>query len=202
MMKPFIRSRCPHGAWRSGEQAFTLPEMMVTAAIFTLLVAGMVSTHLFGLKMFQLEGIKLSASDGARKIVGRLMDDIRSCDSFQIGTVSTNGTFTALSLGVTQAGPALIVFPIPNNTTNFVVYYVSSSDQKFRRATDVKGSTRVLAGSVTNIGDLFRAQDFAGNVLTNIQNNTVLHVKLEFYQAARFGVLPDYYKLETSATRR
>jgi hypothetical protein len=88
------------------------------------------------------------------------------------------------------------------NTTNFIVYYVNTADQKFRRATNAKGSTRVLAGSVTNITDLFRAQDYAGNVLTNIQNNTVLHAKLEFYQTPRFGVLPDYYKLETSTTRR
>jgi hypothetical protein len=35
-----------------------------------------------------------------------------------------------------------------------------------------------------------------------MQNNTVLHLKLEFYHAARFGVPPDYYKLETSMTRR
>jgi hypothetical protein len=198
-MKPSIRS--PRGPWRQGESAFTLPELMVTVAIFIILMGGLVSTNMFGLKMFQIEQAKLSASDGARKIVGGLMNEIRSCDSFQIGTV-TNGTFTALSLGATQAGPALIVYPIPNNTTNFIVYYVTTTDQKFRRTTNAKGSTRVLAESVTNTTDLFRAQDYAGNVLTNIQANTVMHVKLEFYQAPRFAVLPDYYKLETSATRR
>jgi hypothetical protein len=175
---------------------------MVSVAIFIILLGGLVSTNMFGLRMFQIEQAKLSASDGARKIVGGVMNEIRSCDSYQIGTVSTNGTFTALSLGATQLGPALIIFPIANNTTNFIVYYVNSSDKKFRRATNAKGSARVLAGSVTNITGLFRAQDYAGSVLTNIQANTVLHVKLEFYQAPRFGVLPDYYKLETSATRR
>jgi prepilin-type N-terminal cleavage/methylation domain-containing protein len=182
--------------------AFTLPELMIAVAIFIVLLGGLVSTNIFGLRMFQIEQAKLNASDGARKIAAGLMNEIRSCDSFQIGTVSTNGTFTALPLNATQAGPALIVFPIPNNTSNFIVYYVTSSDQKFRRATNAKGATRILAGSVTNTTDLFRAQDYAGNVLTNIQDNTVLHVKLEFYQAPRFGVLPDYYRLETSATRR
>src|SRR5580765_11134 len=179
-MKPRIRCRSPRRPWRWGESGFTLPEMMVAMAIFVILVGGMVSTNLFGLRMFQIEQAKLSASDGARKIAGGLMNEIRSCDSFQIGTVSTNGTFTALSLGATQAGPALIVFPIPNNTTNFIVYYVNSGDKRFRRATNTKVSTRVLAGSVTNTTDLFRAQDYAGNVLTNIQNNTVLHAKIEF----------------------
>jgi hypothetical protein len=175
---------------------------MIAVAIFIILLGGLMATNMFGLRMFQIEQAKLSASDGARKIVGGLVNEIRSCDSYQIGTVGTNGTFTALSLNATQTGPALIVFPIPNNNTNFIVYYVTSSDKKFRRATHAKGSTRVLAQSVTNITDLFRGQDYAGNVVTNIQDNTVLHVKLEFYQAPRFGVMPDYYKLETSATKR
>src|SRR6185295_14429120 len=107
----------PHGPWRSGESAFTLPELMIAVAIFIILLGGLVSTNMFGLRMFQIEQAKLSASDGARKIAGGLVNEIRSCDSFQIGTVSTNGTFTALSLNATQTGPALIVFPIPNNTT-------------------------------------------------------------------------------------
>src|SRR3954469_11940940 len=118
-MKPCI-CRCRRGSRRSPELAFTLPELMVAVAIFILLVGGMVSSNLFGLRMFQIDQSKLSASDGARKIVGVLMDEIRSCDSFQIGTVNTNGTFTALSLGSTQSGPALIVFPTPSSTTNFI----------------------------------------------------------------------------------
>ena len=59
-----------------------------------------------------------------------------------------------------------------------------------------------IVRTVTNTADLFRGQDYKGNLLTNLQANTVLHFKLEFYQAPRSGVLPDYYKLETSATRR
>jgi hypothetical protein len=128
------------------------------------------------------------------------MDEIHSCDTFQIGTFN-NGTFTGLPLGARQIGPALIVYPT-SNTTNYIMYFVNPADQKFRRATSVPGSTRIVAQSVTNATDLFRAQDYLGNVLTNMQNNTVLHLKLEFYQAARFGVPPDYYKLETSTTRR
>jgi type II secretory pathway pseudopilin PulG len=199
-MKPSLRCRCQDEPWRSGELAFTLPELMVTVAILILLVGAMVSTNLFGLRMFQIEETKLNASDEAHKIVGVLMDEIHSCDSFQIGIV-TNGTFTGLPLGAAQIGPALIVYPT-TNTTNFIVYYVNAADQKFRRTTNARGSTKILAQSVTNVTDLFRAQDYQGNLLTNSQDNTVLHLKLEFYEATRYGVPPDYYKLETSATRR
>jgi hypothetical protein len=199
-MKPSICCRFHDGPWRSGELAFTLTELMVSVAIFILLVGGVVSTNLFGLRMFQIEETKLIASDEARRIVGVLMDEIHSCETFQIGTFA-NGTFTGLPLGAPQIGPALIVYPT-TNTSNFIMYFVNTADRKFRRATSVPGSTRIVAQSVTNATDMFRAQDYLGNVLTNMQNNTELHLKLEFYQAARFGVPPDYYKLETSATRR
>jgi hypothetical protein len=194
------RFRRPRGPRPAGESAFTLAELMVATSIFILLVGGMVSTHLFGLKMFQTEGIKLSASDQARRIFGGLMDEVRSCDTYQIGTF-TNGTFTGLPLNTRQIGPALIIYPT-TNTANYIMYYVNSADQKFRRATSASGSTRILARSVTNSTDLFRAQDYSGNVLTNLQINSVLHLKLEFYQPTRFDVPPDYYKLETSASRR
>ena len=199
-MKPSIRSRLDDGPRPSGQSAFTLTELMVSATILLLLVGGIVSVNLFGLRMFQMEETKLNVSDEARKIVGVLMNEIHSCETFQIGRF-TNGTFTGLPLNATQIGPALIVYPT-TNTTSYIMYFVNTPDKTFRRATSVPGSTRIVASSVTNATDLFRAQDYLGNVLTNMQNNTVLHLKLEFYQAARFGVPPDYYKLETSATRR
>ena len=199
-MKPSIRCRFHDAPWRSGELAFTLTELMVSAAILILLVGGIVSANLFGLRMFQIEQNKLNASDQARKIVGVMMDEIHECQSFQVGTF-TNGTFTGLPLGAPQIGPALIVYPT-TNLTNYIMYFVNTADQKFRRATSVPGSTRIVAQSVTNATDLFRAQDYQGNLLTNSQDNTVLHLKLEFYEATRYGVPPDYYKLETSATRR
>ena len=199
-MKPSIRCGCAAGPWRSGEMAFTLPELMVSMTIFLLLLGGMMSANLFGLRMFQIEQTKLIASSAARRIVGGLTDEIHSCETFQIGTVS-NGTFTGLPLNAPKTGPALIVYP-NTNSGNFIVYYVNTADRTFRRATSVSGSTRILAQSVTNATGLFRAQDYLGNLLTNIQDNTVLHLKLEFYQATRFGVPPDYYKLESSAIRR
>jgi len=199
-MKPSIHSRCNEATRRSGELAFTLPELMVAVAILILLVGAMVTANLFGLRMFQIEENKLTASGEAQKIVGVLTDEIHCCDTFQIGTV-TNGTFTGLPLNTAQTGTALIIYPT-TNTTNFVVYYVNTNDHKFRRTTSVAGSTKILAQSVTNMASLFRAQDYSGNLLSNSQDNTVLHLKLEFYQATRYGVPPDYYKLETSATRR
>jgi len=199
-MKPSIHCRSHDGPGRSGELAFTLTELMVSTAILILVVGGIVAANLFGMRMFQVEQTKLSVSDQSRKIVGVIADEIHSCESFQIGAF-TNGTFTALPFGTPQLGPALVIYP-NTNATNFIMYFVDTANHQFRRATSAPGSTRTLAASVTNAIDLFRAQDYLGNILTNMQDNTVLHLKLEFYQVARVGVPPDYYKLETSTTRR
>jgi hypothetical protein len=117
-----------------------------------------------------------------------------------VGNISTNGVFETLLDGETQQGAGLLIYPT-TNTTNYIIYFVNPSDQTFRRTTDQTGTAEILAGSVTNTL-VFAAQDFSGNVLTNNQNNRVIHLTLEFHQPARFMLGADYYKLETSMTRR
>jgi hypothetical protein len=80
------------------------------------------------------------------------------------------------------------------------MYFVNLADQTFQR-TDHPGNTVKLADSVTNTLP-FSAQDFSGTVLTNNNNNQVIHLTLEFYQPARFMQDADYYKLETSVKQR
>jgi hypothetical protein len=101
--------------------------------------------------------------------------------------------------GETQQGNALQIYPTAN-TNNYIVYFVNLADQTFRR-TDQSSNTVILADSVTNTM-AFSAQDFSGNVLTNNQNNQVIHLTLEFHQPERFMQGADYYKLETAVTRR
>jgi hypothetical protein len=104
--------------------------------------------------------------------------------------------------GETQQGNSLFIYPT-TNTANYIVYFVNSSDETFRQTVAAPSGTNtvILADSVTNT-IAFTAQDFSGNVLTNSQNNRVIHLTLEFYQPARFMVGADYYKIETSMTRR
>jgi type II secretory pathway pseudopilin PulG len=181
------------------QSAFTLPEMLISATLFLMLVSGVVGAHLFGLRMSQLTQTKLNTSDAARKTAGRMTDEIRNCRITRVGSVS-NGVFVALLDGETQTGSALLINPT-TNTANFILYFLNSSDQSFRRTTSAAGSTTVLAQGVTN-SMVFRAQDCLGNILTNNQNNRVIHLDLEFFQAQPQLPTPDYYKLETAVTKR
>jgi len=168
-------------------------------AVFLLMLGGIIAANLWGLRMFQVTDTKLNMTTWSRQTVETIATEIHSCNSVSVGNI-TNGVFEGLLNGETQQGTALLVYPT-TNTTNYIVYFVSSSDQTFRRATDQAGSAEILADSVTNT-IAFTAQDFSGNVLTNNQNNRVIHLTLEFYQPARFLQNADYYKLETSMTRR
>ena len=179
--------------------AFTLPELLIAISIFLLLISGIVSAHLFGLSMFRITETKLNATADARKVIGTMANEIRTCKSTLVGNI-TSGSFVGKLDGEKQQGSGLMIYPT-TNTANFVLYFVNPSDKTFRRTTSTPGSAVILAESVTN-ALVFSSQDHLGNILTNRQNNRVIHLNLEFYQPPRYMQVADYYKLETSVTRR
>ena len=187
------------GGSGTGRAGFTLPEIMVAMAVFLLVVGGILSAHIFGLRMFEVNQTKLTATEWSRNTFGKITDEVRSCHSVFVGHI-TNGSFAGLLDGEVQAGDGLLIYPTPS-TNRFIVYFLNHSDQTFRRTTDKAGSALILADSVTN-ELVFTAQDLAGKVLTNSQNNRVIHLTLKFYQPQRFLQDPDHYQLETSVVRR
>jgi len=182
------------------DAGFTLPEVLIASTVFLLVIIGIVSANLFGLKMFQITQAKLNVVTWSRETSDKMTAEIHACNSVWIGNVATNGVFQTLLDGETQRGNGLLIYPT-TNTTNYIIYFVNPADQTFRRTTGQPGTAEVLADSVTN-PVVFAAQDFSGNVLTNNSNNRVIHLTLEFYQPARYLLGADYYKLETSVTRR
>jgi hypothetical protein len=185
---------------RYGAQAgFTLTEILVASTIFIMLVGGVIVVNLFGLRIFQMSQTKLEISQWSRETIVRLTDEIHVCNNAQVGVVS-NGIFMAFLDGDTQQGNGLLL-NTSTNTNNFIIYFVNTADQTFRRTTQDPGSTVILASAVTNTLP-FSAEDFSGNVLTNNSNSQVIHVALEFYQPAFFMQNSSYYKLETSIKQR
>ena len=189
------RGRCPRP-----DKGFTLPEMLIAMTVFLLLIGGIIAANLFGLRMFQVTATKLNASTWSRQTSEKIAAEVHACNAMWVGNITTNGVFEGLLDGEAQQGTALLIYPT-TNTTNYILYFVNPSDQTFRRTTDQAGTAEVLAYSVTNVM-VFAAHNFSGDVLTNSANNRVIHLTLEFYQPARFMLGADYYKLETSMTRR
>jgi prepilin-type N-terminal cleavage/methylation domain-containing protein len=181
---------------------FTLPEILIAMTVLGLVVAGILAANLFGMRMVQTNETKLSATEWSRNTFGKITDQIHTCNSISILNVDTNDNFTGLLPGETQQGNALQIYP-STNTDSFTMYFVNLSDETFRRtvATPSGTNTVILADSVTN-AIIFSAQDFSGNVLTNNQNNQVIHLTLDFYQPASYMQNSYYYQLETSVTLR
>ncbi len=199
MKPPVYHTAAVRGCSSRQKGGFTLPELLIAVTLFILLIGGLVFANLFGLSMFRLTEKKLNATGNARKAIARMANEVRTCKSSWLGNV-TSGAFVALLDGQTQQGSGLLIYP-STNTANFIIYFVNPSDQSFRRTTSTPGSAAILAESVTNTL-VFSAQDYLGKVLTNNQNNRVIHAKLEFYQAPRAWQVADYYKLETAVTKR
>jgi type II secretory pathway pseudopilin PulG len=194
MQIPAPRSSCRGSV--APVTGFTLPELLISIGVFAFLVIGIVFANLYGLSMFHITETTLNATDAARKTIGKMTDEIRTCSGAYIGNVK-NGTNYTLFDGEVQQGTSLLI----SNNTSYVMYFVNPTDKSFRRTTSTPGSVTVLAEFVTN-AVVFSAQDYLGRVLTNNQNNRVIHLNLEFYQAKRAMQIAQYYKLETSVTRR
>jgi len=178
-------------------RAFTLTEMMVAVTILLLVVGGILSAHMWGLRISLFDQRKLVATDWARRTFGQITEQVQECNSVQVGSI-TNGVFQGLLDGEPQQGSALLIYPTANTNT-FIMYFVNGADQTLR-CTDTNGTTVILADSVTN--GLFTAQDFSGNVLSSSLNNRVINISLGFYQPESYQVDADSYQLNTSVTRR
>jgi prepilin-type N-terminal cleavage/methylation domain-containing protein len=182
---------------RKRRGGFTLPEIMIAMTIFLLVVMGVLTTHIFGLKMATVNQTKLQATREAREALNRVRNDIRSGRIVYIGT-GTDSSFTRIPVNNPQRGNAVLIHPTLN-TNQFVLYYLDSSEDVLKRRSS-SGQIAVVANYITNSMP-FQAEDYLGQVLTNDLNNRVVRMNLEFYQW-EFPEEFDYYRLQTKVTRR
>ena len=183
---------------------FTLTEILIAMAIFVLVVGGILTAHIFGLRMFQLNEKKLNTTEWSRDTFGKFADEVRSAHDLMIGNY-TNG-FEGLLDNEPQQGNALLIYPT-TSTNKYIIYYVGDNpsvigDTIFQRITEQNNSTVILAHFLTNTM-VFSGKSFAGDLLnsTTSGTNSVIHLTLEFYQPESFMQEAQQYKLETSVTR-
>jgi type II secretory pathway pseudopilin PulG len=187
------------------QAAFTLPELMVVLVVTVMVIGGVFMSHLAGLQMFELSKAKLGASDEARGAIGRLVNEIRTAKLVKVGTGGLS-TFTEAAVNSLQQGNALQIHAT-TNLNSYIRYYRDASDQKLKRTENGLAASQVIANSVTN-GFPFTAEDHAGTVLTNNQNNRVIGVSMQFLQQTHptasggAGAYFDFYQLRTKITRR
>jgi cbb3-type cytochrome oxidase subunit 3 len=195
----------------AGRLAFTLAEMMVTAAIFMLLMGGLIYCYIFGLNLHQITRVKLGASDEARNSIIHLTDEIRSATRIKVGDGDLSA-FTEAKTNGLQVGNAIQIYPT-SAANNWIRYFYdtntnSTNFSKLIRSTDGVNLSLVIAHSITNIVPLFTAEDSWGKVLTDNENNRVIGMTLQFSQI-EYPIVQvgpgnhyDFYQLHTRITRR
>lgn len=187
-----------------GRAAFTLAEIMVATAIFSMVIIGLVYSHVLGLKMFNITATKLNASQQARAALNQVRDEIRSAKAAYVGNATSNG-FASITGNGLREGNAVQIVP-SSNTNSPICYYRDPAYNDLKRI-DGTNPIEVVSLCITN-PIVFYAEDYAGNTLTNNQNNRVIRMSLEFYQweflAGNANARPyyDYYHLQTRITRR
>jgi hypothetical protein len=155
--------------------------------------------------MFNITATKLSASAGARAALNRMRDEIRSGKTLYVGMGNSTG-FTNTAANTPCQGNALQIYPT-TATNVFVRYYLDAPAQKLKRVANGGSKAETISSYITN-QVAFYAEDYAGNILTNEQNNRVIRLSLEFYQwefpvaQAKVGAFYDYYHLQTRIARR
>jgi len=179
---------------------------MVTMAIFLLVLSGIMSSYMYGLRMFEITKPKLNASDDARATISQLMTDVRAASLIRIGSGDLT-TFTEAGVNTNQAGSAIQLYP-STDTNTFTRYYLDSAVNQLKRTdSSAPGAFTILAQNITNRA-VFTAEDYMGNTLTNNSNNRVIGLTLQFSQiqypvlAVGPGNLYDFYQLRTKITRR
>lgn len=190
---------------RRGQVAFTLTEVMVSCAVFVLVITGVIYTHIMGLRMYELTKAKLGASDMARGALSLLVTEVRCSKFLMIGTGSLT-TFSNIPSGSLQQGSALQIYR-GTNTNDFIRYYFDPTDNKLRRTTNGATYKEVIAEFITN-SIVFTSENYDGTILTDNQNNRVVGLTLQFYQIQYPitiigpGQYYDFYQLRTKITRR
>jgi type II secretory pathway pseudopilin PulG len=196
---------------RLSAAGFTVVEMLLVAGIFAVLVTWMVSSQIYGMRVYTLAETKLVATAGARQVITSLRDQIREANSVYVGNCSSGWTtYADVTNGTLMRGNALEIYPTAN-TNPFLICYLdtSTSTNRLMLYNSRPGTTSDLCDYITN-KMVFDAEDVYGNILTNNMDNRVIGITMQLsqweYPIARIGNTNfnyfNFYQLRTRATRR
>jgi hypothetical protein len=197
----------------------TFVEVMVASTLMVLVIGGLMSAHLVGLKQDQLIQSMAGADDTSRNAVNLMLEDIRLAKGYNIGSFSTSSGFTACANGAAQQGTAVLLYPILNSanqavdTSKSVLYYFDLSDSanndgRLWRTSNVPGDAMsgiIIASNLINTL-YFTSETFQGAVQTSTTYKGVVHTTLQFceyqYPLTKVGsnYLYQYYGMDCRAT--
>jgi len=184
----------------AGVRAFTLTEMMVTMAVFALVVIAMISLQIFGFRLNALTSNKQVTTANSLKALDQIVNQVRGTPNpVYVGNFNTgNNKFTAIANGQPAIGNAI---QVSNGTTSVLTFYLNTTNHILYEVGTV---TNALAHAITN-SQPFQAEDCFGN--TNIVGSSGHYtIKMTLQYSNWLYAVPtnvyDFYRLEARATPR
>jgi len=176
--------------------AFTLTEMMVTMAVFLLVVIAMVSLQTFGVRMTSITASKLTSIGYSLTALDAIRDEVRGANSVFVGN-GTGALFTATG----TVGNTLEIFPTTNNS--YIQVYLNTNSGSLYTLHGTNSGAFLIASGITN-HVAFQSMNYAGNIATNSQDHYTITMTLKFCQLAYQvpGKTYDYYTMEATMTPR
>jgi len=178
----------------------TLIEAMFATGLFGLMLIGVMAVYFSGIEFNQYIQPKILNSQYSRQTVARLIEEVRSANSLQVGTGGLTN-FTQAGATNLQTGNALRIYMATNWTGPYILYFHDQATATVQRVPASSTTPAIIAAGVTN-HVIFSFEDYAGNVLTNSQNNAVMSVLLQLKRTSSWKNITDAYQVRARATRR
>ena len=182
----------------------SLAETMIATMVFSLAICGLIYAQIFAMRMDGLTNSKLGASDEARRGFMQMTDEIRAARMWIMGNGSSS-SFTRINNGTLQRGTALQIYPTTEPTV-YTRYYFDTANKRLCRSTNGSTSYEIIADHLTGTNLYFQAENYAGEVKSDLSYKYVIAVKMEFAQfqypmtKVGGGNYYDYYKMEFRVT--
>jgi len=180
-----------------GVRAFTLVELMVTMAIFLLLVMAMVAVQVFGFKINSLTTSKLKFTASSLKALDQIQGQVRGASSVVAGNGSSLASFSSTG----TSGNALKIQP-PTGGANLL--YLATNTGTLYEIYSANNKKITVGSGITN-RVVFQTVDYNGN---NVSSTSLEHyairMTLKFSQVNyRVPVaVSDCYTFQTEMTPR
>ena len=193
------------GGLRLARQGFTLTQLLVAMSIFLMVVVGSVTSHVYGLKMFDTTQSKLDANTTSRRVIDLLTSDIRSAYNLQIGAGDLKSFARAADNSLQNGNAIQIYYSADPNA--FVRYYWDAQATALKRITNGSSTASNVVSSIAS-GSIFSLEDYSGKVLSNNQNGGVVGISLSFYSLqytganVASGATTNTYQVKAKINRR
>jgi|GEM_PF-1475646 len=172
-----MRLDCGNDRWNR-TAAFTLAEVMVSTAVFTLVMGSMLTLYVFSSKSISGTTVQLQLNTQAQ-VVNLMVNEIKSSRLTRVMTY--DGTnFTNIAMGQAQKGNALSL-SVPNGafgTTNMLpVYYWVNSNGYLYRSSGPTVNRKLWMTCITNTV-VFSLQDYKQKIASNLLGKSYIDINL------------------------